>query len=644
MEIILAGQPNCGKSTILNSVIGYRSISSNFPGASVQYTKGEMLLLNERVTVVDLPGTYSLLPRDPAEKAAWKYLLHASRDSVIINVVDASVLSRSLELTLQLMELRRPMVLALNMIDEAERKSLKFNVVKLSRILGIPVVLTNARNGKGIYELFKTAYQTGQKEILPRVIRGNAVFEKRLEKIRGWVSPVAAETGVDDRFMALKVWEGDVEVTRRLRQHLSTAAYSRLTRQMREMEGPGNNGGEQVVSSFRHHLSFDIFEAVTRVGKATEKDWRRWLDRWLMHPVLGYVFLVMILALSFGIVALFASAAEPALNMLFELAREQVQSILSIRGAGLAVFTGFWEGFAGGIGIAVAYLLPFFMILAFLEDLGYLARISYLIDNIMHKIGLHGLSVIPMILGFGCTVPAILGTRIIKSEKDRLVTAVLTTLIPCSARMVVILGLIGALFSIQAALLVYVVDLLIIGITGRIMSRTMKKMTPGLVLEIPRYHLPVLRILVKKTWFRMKEFIVIAWPLLMVGSIIMQLITHFHLDHLINALLRPFTAGILGLPAALGVVILFGLLRKELALILFTSALGLASVSQTLTVIEPYQVYIFVIFITFYMPCLATIAALIREFNLKKAILITALTFGIAVTLALLVRLAALVT
>lgn len=639
MEVLLAGQPNCGKSTILNRVVGYKSIASNFPGASVSYTRGDMMVGDETLTVVDLPGTYSLKPSDAAESAAWEYILNMEPDTVIVNVVDASVLSRSLELTLQLMELKRPMVLALNMMDEAERKHLAIDADKLSRILGIPVVCTNARNGTGLYSLFHRARDAARKAPAAVTMKGPHIFEKMIQILESQLSGLSFRLPFSLRFLAVKLLEKDTAVSDRLRKRVREHEWSGLKSTLKHFEVIYSNDTERMVSSFRHNLAFKIFEDTVRVGRPRRIDFRKKIDIVFLHPVLGYLSLVLILLSMFTAVYFFASVTDGFLSDLFASALGGLKDTLHLKGTWMEIFRGLWDGFGGGIIIAVSYLLPFFIILSILEDSGYLARISYLIDNIMHKIGLHGTSVIPMILGYGCTVPAVMGTRILKTGKDRFIAAVLTTLIPCSARMVVILGLVGGLFSIQAALILYLVNLVVVGVTGKIMSARLKVPPPGLVLEIPRYHLPQWKMVLSKTWFRMREFVVIAWPLLVAGSLVLRIIDMAGLDETVNAILKPFTSGLLGLPASLGVVLLFGIMRKELALVLFTSALQVESIGRVLEVVTPFQVLTFVVFVTFYMPCVATIAALIREFSLRKAMTAVGITFSIAVLLSVLIRL-----
>jgi ferrous iron transport protein B len=253
----------------------------------------------------------------------------------------------------------------------------------------------------------------------------------------------------------------------------------------------------------------------------------------------------------------------------------------------------------------------------------------------MHRLGLHGLSVVPIIMGYGCTVPGILATRILKSPRDKLITATLTTLVPCSARMTVIFGLVGFFISMQAALLVYALNAVILVVTGKVLSLLMPEVSPGLLLEIPRYHLPRPLELWRKTWFRLKEFVVIAWPLLIVGSVVLESINHLGLAAAINGVMAPFTVGVLGLPAVVGVTLLFGILRKELALVLLFGALG---TSQVLDVMSTAQVHGFTLFVTFYVPCLATVAALAKELGWLRALSISGLSFMLAIVLAMLAR------
>lgn len=634
MEFVMVGQPNCGKSTIFNEVIGYKSMTSNFPGATIHYTRGSTVLDHHRMSVVDLPGTYSLQTSDEVEQAAVDFLSNLSEDSVIINIVDGSVLSRSLELTLQLMELQKPMVIGLNMMDEVSRKGITIDSGALSDILGIPVIQTNGRSGEGVYELFREAQKVTAGQPIPEALKG----PRHLEEVIGNIQKSLAQKKIPPkwhyRLMAIKLLEKDRDAVSHLEKHMTSSTLSILRKHIKKLESQTGRDSDFVVSSMRHDMAFQIFEKVAVVGEPPKKDFRSRLDDLLMHPFWGYVSMALILSFVFWSIFKVGGWVEPVF----------LENIESIQGAVAAKYQnspflyvflrGFIEGLGGGIGIVIPYLLPFFIMLSLLEDTGYLARIAYMIDNIMHKIGLHGMSVIPLVLGFGCTVPAILSARILRSKRDKFITAALATMVPCSAKMTVIFGLVGFFISIKAALLIYVLNIVIIGLSGRFFARVLPEVSPGLILEIPEYHVPSLRTLMKKTYLRIKEFIWVAWPLLIVGSIVLEMIKHFHWEPAINSFLSPFT-GLLGLPVAVGITLVFGLMRKELALLLLFSALGTRDV---LTVMTPAQIYGFTVFVTFYVPCLATIIILIKEVGWGKALFISVFTTFIAIVLSMGIR------
>jgi len=635
MQMILVGQPNCGKSTIFNYVVGYKSVASNFPGITVKFTKGNFTIDNNAVELVDLPGTYSLQTTDEAEYEAVKYLMNKvdNKDVIIVNVVDASVLSRSLELTLQLLELEIPMVVCLNMFDEAEKKGTDISLTKLSAILGIHCVKTIGKKGVGVFELFSVAMKAHahKSSIIP--------YSPIIEKTIRLISTVFSENNLQEkwsyRFIAIKLFEKDKSITDFVCKNLSRQNVDKIKDYIDTMEKMLEEDSAELISSARHSTSVNIFEQTVKVGKRLHKDFREIIDDFLMHPIFGYISLIGILILSFWIIFKVGNYCEPFFIDNFANLSKIISNQFGDNSILSAIFTGLLTGFGAGFAIVIPYLFPFFILLSFLEDTGYLARVAYLTDNFMHRIGLHGLSIVPMIFGYGCTVPAILATRILKSPRDKFITATLTTFVPCSARMTVIFGLVGFFISIKAAILIYVLNVIIIGILGKFISKAFPEVSPGFVLEIPKYHLPSPKAVMNKTWFRLKEFVVIALPLLVVGSIILEVINFLDFTKPINSFLSPFTVGLLGLPVAVGITLIFGIMRKELALILLFTALGTQDVSSVMTT---SQILIYTVFITFYIPCLSTYAALARELSNKRAIIITAMSIVLAIVLSLILR------
>ena len=287
---------------------------------------------------------------------------------------------------------------------------------------------------------------------------------------------------------------------------------------------------------------------------------------------------------------------------------------------GKLVWGGIIEGVIAGVTIALPYILPFYVVLYLLEDSGYLSRIAFLMDNAMHKIGLHGKAFIPLMLGYGCNVPACLGCRIMETERERLLAAFVTTLVPCAARTVIILGLVGAFMGIQWALMLYVIDLMVIFALGRLAFKTLPGEPTALIMEMHDYRMPHLKTVLKQTWFRLAEFIKIAFPLIIVGSLAIKLAEVLGLLEPIATVLSPVTVMWLGLPAITGITLIFGVLRKELTLIMLATLLGTTNFAQVLT---PVQMIVFTLVAMFYIPCIATIAALVREFGWKKALSIT---------------------
>ena len=633
MKIALMGQPNSGKSTIFNHVAGYKAVTSNFPGKTVEYTLTKFNLFGQVTELVDLPGTYSLTSFDLAELEARKYLLKGNVD-VVINVIDASLLSRSLELTLQLLELKLPMVICLNMIDEAERKGIKIDAEKLSEILGVPVMPTIALKGRGVKELFSIAYKIGEEKRIGKTLN----FSKDVEDVVTQLSiqikkkQIDQEFNVPERFLALKYLENDSYFMENYEEK-NNSLFKKIVHFQNILEETHGRQSDVVISSERHHLSMNIYESVVSLTRphASAIDY---MDNVLMHPFFGYISLGLIFYLFFNLIfSVGKMVEEPLLDYFYRLI-PLIEKSINPNTLSFSIISGIIQGLAGGIAIVLPYLFPFLFGLAILEDLGYLPRIAFLLDAFLHKIGLHGKAVIPFILGYGCTVPAIMATRILESSRDRFIASVLATMIPCAARMTIIFALVAFYISPQAALAVYILNIIVIIVSGKILSRLLPEVTPGMILEIPAYHVPSIKVALAKTWLRMKEFIFIAWPLLIVGSTILSLLQYYKADMLINNFFSPLTS-LLGLPLVVGTTLIFGILRKELSMLMLIQAIGTTNV---IAVMSTTQIMTFTIFIIFYVPCVATIAVLWKEIGIKRTLFTVAFTFVLAVILATITR------
>ncbi|HNR67441.1 MAG TPA: ferrous iron transport protein B [bacterium] len=631
-RFVLVGQPNCGKSTIFNKVAGYHSIATNFPGATVEFTKSTVQVQNQTCELVDLPGIYSLTAWDGASEETKKYLLEQKVD-VIINVVDASLLSRSLELTIQLLELETPVVLCLNMMDEARRKGVSIDSVKLCQKLGIPVIETIGVKGQGVDELFAASYALSRNPVIAKCPKMSRHVEETVQNLAADLQKSTdGRAELPLRLLSIKLLEGDPFFAKLVPDIVNNISGS-IEKAQKDLSEAHGEPSDAVISAERHSQAMALFEQTCLVQHA-EKSWKDLIDRWIMHPIAGYLIMLLVLYLFFKTVFSLGSSVEQWLFAGFDVWIEQLSALIGSNSFIFHLASGIVQGIAGGIAIVLPYLLPFLFGLALIEDIGYLPRVAFLMDNVMHRIGLHGTAVIPGILGYGCSVPAVMATRILTSPRDRFISSVVAVLTPCSARMTVIFGLVGYYLGASAALGIYILNMFVIAVTGSILARLLPEDTPGMILEIPSYQLPGLRTVLAKTWLRMREFIVIAWPLLILGSLVLSLAEWFSLDQTINMIFRPITY-ILGLPAAVGSTLIFGVLRKELSMLMLFQALGTTDVASVMT---SGQLLVFTLFVVFYMPCAATIGVLGKEIGWKNTLLASLLTVFIALVIGLLGR------
>ncbi len=634
-NIVFIGQPNSGKSTLFNAIAGLKADTSNFPGTTVKHTHSKVNVEGKLLNIIDLPGTYSLNPSDEAESVALAHIFGEKPD-LAINVIDASILGRSLELTLELIELGYPLVVALNMMDMAERKGVQIDTEKLAKLLAVPVIPIIATRGRGVKELLDAAIMVLDKEKIPAPIAWSKDVEDQIAGLEGLIPhdfPIVS----NKRFTAVKMIETERLVFNKMLMEINPSLKKSLDKIRAELEARHNAPAYEVIAAERHHLALKIFEESSRIKRRKKVDWLDRIDDIIMHPLLGYVILLGVFLAFFFVIFKIGNPLEelflgPLNNLRIYLAVHLGKGLLFYIAEGLV------QGIGGGVAIVLPYFIPLLFLMSLLEDVGYLARASFLMDTFMHRIGLHGNSVSPFILGFGCNVPAVVSTRILGSRRDRIITTLLIPFIPCSARTTIILALIAFYLGPFWALGFYVFNIFLLGVLGRVFSFFFKDPSPGLILEIPSLKIPSPKNIARKTFVHLKAFIRFAWPILIAGSIVLALMQYFLLDKYVNFVLSPLVEKALGLPQELGVTLIFGFLRKELSLIMMLQALGV-NYQDLMNVITQQQMIIFVVFISFFIPCLSTVAIIWKEIGKKIALLSIALNTAVAVAISLVVRL-----
>ncbi|MBL7118516.1 ferrous iron transporter B, partial [Candidatus Bathyarchaeota archaeon] len=421
------------------------------------------------------------------------------------------------------------------------------------------------------------------------------------------------------RWLTIKLLEEDSEA-KEMVYNLKPGVKDVLEEMIREIEELHGESSGTVIASERYTIANRIANQCMTLVAQPKIGFAETLDELLTHRIWGYPIMAMaILSVFYGVFT-FGDITSEALTNLFGELR---MVFLEITGPGI-FFELFWEGIIegviAGITIALPYIAPFYIVMAILEDSGYLARVAFLADVVMHKIGLHGKAFIPLILCYGCNVPGCLGCRIMETDRDRLLAGFVATLIPCAATTVVIMGLVGAYVGLEWALGIYVFNLVIILILGRIAFKALPGEPVGLIMEMPPLRTPALEVTAKKTWLRLQDFVYGAFPLIVAGNLTIKLLTMISLLGYIEWVMSPITVGWLGLPSATGIALIFGILRKELTLILLSSVLGTENFANVLT---NNQMIVFATVSMLYIPCIATIAVLVKEFGHRRALAIT---------------------
>ena len=615
LNIVLAGQANVGKSVIFNHLTGLHQHIGNWPGKTVEKAEGTLHYKGYTIDVLDLPGIYSLATYSIEEMVSREYIALRKPDFVV-NVVDGTNLERNLIFSIQILELESPTVLALNFVNLFKEKGIEINYKKLEEILGVPVVPVAAIHGKGISEVLGRGIELVSSKIKPKPLKYGQEVETEIKKITEFFRGI--DLPYPKRWLAIKLLEKDREIER-----LFETEHSEILNKVKEsilrLEEIHGHDSDIIVANERCHLASEIVKKVIKITKPSKLSLNEKIDFLTLHKIWGYPMMLAIFALVFLTIFKFGNWFSSVLEGItagWQMGWE------NIFGASILASLG-WMAIKSVISlieIALPYIIPFYLILYLLEDWGYLARAAFLMDSLMHKIGVHGKSCIPLMLGFGCNVPACLSCRIMETEKERFITGFLTTLIPCSARTVIIMGLVGKFVGIGWAFGLYLFAILMIFGLGKLASKILPGEATELIMEMPDYRIPNLRTIFLQTWFRLKDFFYVAGPLVIISGIIIEGI---HLAGWLPSIanfLSPITVKWLGLPVITGILLIFGILRKELILVMLAALLGTANFAQALSSV---QMLTLAIVSMLYIPCVATIAVLWREFGWRKAVGIT---------------------
>ncbi len=640
MIFALAGNQNCGKTTLFNQITGSNQHVGNFPGVTVDRKEG-VVRGHREATAVDLPGIYSLSPYSNEEIVSRDYLIDEHPD-VLINIVDAGNIERNLYLTLQLLTLEIPMVIALNMMDEVRANGGTIHTERVAERLGVPVVPISASRNEGVDELLSVAVRLAEEKKKPvRVDFCSGVVHRTIHSITHLVEDHAQRIGVSPRFAATKVVEGDTLLLEKLR--MTENEKETIEHTVREMETELDTDRKAAIADMRYSFIENLI-AETVVKPAVSIQHRRSLnmDKILTNKYLAIPIFLLIMGLifwlTFGVIGAFLS---DALSSGIEWVIDIVRNGMTAAEFNPVVTSLVCDGALSGIGSVLSFvptIVVLFLFLSLLEDSGYMARVAFVMDKLLRKIGLSGRSFVPMLIGFGCSVPAIMSARTLSSERDRKMTIFLVPFMSCSAKLP-IYGIFSlAFFPHQAALsmiLLYLFGIISAILVGLVLKNTAFRGNPvPFVMELPNYRFPSAKTVALLLWDKAKDFIQRAFTVIFVASIIIWFLQTFDLrfnlavdrstsilanvGHWIMPIFAPLgftdwragTALITGFMAKEAVVSTFAVLTGASAGTLSTALAG---------IFTPLSAASFLVFTLLYTPCVAAIATVRKEMNSRRA-------------------------
>lgn len=663
LTFALAGNQNCGKTTLFNQLTGSNQHVGNFPGVTVDRKSGP--IKNHTDTLVtDLPGIYSLSPYTAEEIVSREFIIN-EKPTGIINIVDATNIERNLYLTLQLMELNVPIVLALNMMDEVKNNSGTIHINRMEKMLGIPVVPISAAKNEGVDELIRHAihiakYQErpGRTDFCNKDKNGGAVH-RCLHSIMHLIEDHASEKGIPVRFAACKLVEGDKRVLNAL--ELSQNEKEMIEHIVIQMEEERGLDRSAAIADMRFSFIRDLCdETVIKPKESIEHKRSRRIDKILTGKYTAIPSFVLIMSivffLTFNVIgAFFQNLLETGISVFTQFA----DSALTSMNVNSVIHSLIIDGIFAGVGSVLSFvpiIVVLFFFLSMLEDSGYMARVAFVTDKLLRKIGLSGRSIVPMLIGFGCTVPGVMASRTLPSARDRKLTVMLTPFMSCTAKLPIYGFLANAFFPEYSGLIMIGLYLLgiIVGILFALISKEtiFKGEAVPFVMELPNYRFPGAKNVTMLLWDKAKDFIQRAFTVIFVASIIVWLLQTFDFNfrivddshNSILAMLAGFISPVFRLHGfadwRIITALIAGFIAKESVVSTLSVLIGSTSIAS---VLSPASSLSLLVFCLLYTPCVAAVASIKRELGTKWALLIVFMQCGIAWTVALIVRAVALV-
>ena len=642
MIFALVGNQNCGKTTLFNALTGSNQHVGNFPGVTVDQKMGEMR--DEKgCSVVDLPGIYSLRPYTQEEIVSRDFIINQKPDG-IINIVDATNIERNLYLTLQLLELRVPMVLALNMMDEVHANGGAIDVQKMSQALGIPIVPISAAKGEGVSELVDQALTVARSQTLPKVTdfcADDSAVHRCIHAVVHLIADHADRIGVPARFCAAKLIEGGDDLAQSLA--LDENERELLEHCIVQMENETGLDRNAALADMRYTFIEGVVAAsVVKCHESKEHARSMKIDRILTgkYTALPMFLVVMFLTfyLTFNVIGQWLS---DLLQLGIDALTGVVDAALTAYGINPVVHSLIIDGVFAGVGSVLVFLpiiVTLFFFLSILEDTGYMARVAFVMDKLLRRIGLSGKSIVPMLIGFGCTVPAVMAARTLPSERDRTMTILLTPFMSCSAKIPIYAFFSAAFFPKYAALVMiglYVLGILFGILSALVLKSAFRGRPVPFVMELPNYRLPSLKSVALLLWDKAKDFIERAFTVIFLATIVIWFLQSFDarlnvvtsseqsLLAIIGRWLAPIFAPLGFADWRCATALISGFIAKESVVSTLQILLGASAVSTLFTTKTALS---FLVFTLLYTPCVAAIAAIRREVGSAPRAALIALT------------------